>query len=187
MLASFGLALDVQYDRVDPPHDPGGDQFVQSMQMAQRDVELPVPNGPSLTGQIQKPDADLKLLTAARDGAVDDVVELRVLGLLVRRSVAPARRWADDVEPAKPRQPGRDFVAEGKPQTFFVLAVNFTEREDGDAKPMTTWNGPMNIRGELETGWRLGGARHDCLRHLRTDAPVKPLRFTQRLDANRFP
>src|SRR5262245_11759750 len=76
MLASFGLALDVQYDRVDPAHDARRDQFVQSMQMAQGDIETLAPNRLSLTGQVDKPNADLKLPAAAGDASIDEVVKL---------------------------------------------------------------------------------------------------------------
>src|SRR5215510_10607915 len=100
------------------------------MQMAQRDVEPVAPNRLRLTCQVQNPDTDLQLSSAARDGAFDDVVELRMFVLLARRSAAPKRRGADDVEPAKPGQAGRDFVTQGKPQAFLIPAVDLTERED---------------------------------------------------------
>src|ERR1051326_6674362 len=67
VLAAPGLALDVQYDRVDPPHDARGDQFVQSMQVAQRDVEALAPNRLRLTAQIQKPDSDPQLLPRSEE------------------------------------------------------------------------------------------------------------------------
>src|SRR5947209_6332398 len=73
-LASLRLALDVQDDRVDPRDDARRDQFVQAVQVAQRDVEPLAPNGLSLTRQVQKPDSNLKLLSAAGDGAIHDVV-----------------------------------------------------------------------------------------------------------------
>src|SRR5262249_4272478 len=97
------------------------------------------PNRLSRTCQVQNPDTDLKLSAAAGNGPIHDVVQLRVFVLLVRRrSASPKRRGADHVEPAKSGQPAGDFVAQGKPQAFLILAVDFTEREYADAEPTTT-------------------------------------------------
>src|SRR5262249_11501571 len=140
-----------------------------------------------LTGQIQKPDTDLKLLAAAGDRSIDDIVQLRVFVLLTRRSAPPQRRGVDDVEPAKSGQPRRDFVDQGKPQAFLVLAIDFSEREDADPKPMTTGAGPVNVHGAVKAGRSMGRPRQPCLRPLRPYALVELLRLGQWLNASRNP
>ena len=101
------------------------------MQFADRKLESVAPDRSGAATEVKQPDADVILLPLLCYCSVDRIIQLLPLKNVVAQKTCQRplhrRDGADHVEPAKPRQCGRYFMAERKRQVLLVFAVTRIE------------------------------------------------------------
>jgi hypothetical protein len=143
------LALDEKNDRIDAADHPGGDYFVQAMQLACFQFEPLAPDRLGLPSEVEEPKVYLYGSPMPADAAVDGVVQVPALKEIVagetHQRPGDERDGRDHIQPAKPRQRGGNVVTQGRGQILppfraFSLAVAF-EGQNRDSQPVTRRQG----------------------------------------------
>src|ERR1043166_5669339 len=112
------LTLNKQDDWIGAGDNPASDHFVKPMQLIHPEFKPIAPNRSSALREVQQPDLNVIVPAGSFDCSVDRVVQLLPLnGVLAQESryrPTPHRYWRNHVEPAKSRQPGCYFMAQGE-------------------------------------------------------------------------